>query len=161
MFHVGDTKKTHHDQLRECVCNTPVGAVLESVDPKRFDEFYEFYLQDFVRTVHRCHHKNKKHTEMELRVGSSLLYNINKLKINHTYFQLVSDALDHIVHCSEFQHHSLTSMIAALHLAYGTNKTQIFWFSQLVAHTPSIMQSLVGTLPSNDCSEMVYNYYKL
>ena len=71
-------------------------------------------------------------------------------------FQLVSDALDHIVHCSVFQHKSLTSMIAALHLAYGMNKSQILWFNQLVSHSPSIMYSLRGMVPSKEFPEMVY-----
>ena len=73
------------------------------------------------------------------------------------FLQLVSDALDHIVHCSVFQHRSsLTSMIAALHLAYGMNKSQILCFNQLVSHSPSIMYSLQGMLPLEDIPEMVY-----
>ena len=72
------------------------------------------------------------------------------------FAQLVFDALDHIVHCSVFQHKSsLTSMIAALHLAYGMNKSQLLWFNQLVSHSPSIMLSLEGVLPSEDAQEMV------
>ena len=72
------------------------------------------------------------------------------------FLQLVSDALDHIVHCSVFQHKSsLTSMIAALHLAYGMNKSQLLWFNQLVSHSPSIMLRLQGVLPSEDTQEMV------
>ena len=47
-------------------------------------------------------------------------------------------------------------MIAALHLAYGMNKSQILWFNQLVSHSPSIMYSLQGMLPLEDVPEMVY-----
>ena len=60
------------------------------------------------------------------------------------------------MHCSVFQHKSLTSMIAALHLAYGLNKSQILWFNQLVSHSPSIMYSLQGMFPSKDLPEMVF-----
>ena len=46
-------------------------------------------------------------------------------------------------------------MIAALHLAYWMNKSQILWFNQLVSHSPSIMYSLQGVLPLDDIPEMV------
>ena len=46
-------------------------------------------------------------------------------------------------------------MIAALHLAYGMNKSQLLWFNQLVSHSPSIMLSLEGVLLSEDAQEMV------
>ena len=49
-------------------------------------------------------------------------------------------------------------MIAALHLAYGMNKSQILWFNQLVSHSPSIMSSLEGVLPLEDVPEMVYYF---
>ena len=69
--------------------------------------------------------------------------------------QLISDALNQIVQSSLFQHQSLVSMIAALHLAYGTSKSQILWFSELVSHSPGIMHSLVGMLPSRDIADLV------
>ena len=73
--------------------------------------------------------------------------------------QLVSDALNHIVHCSTFRHESFTSMIAALHLAYETNKSKILWFGQIVAHSPGTMKSLVGMFPSKELPDMVLLVY--
>ena len=70
--------------------------------------------------------------------------------------QLVSDALNHMVMCSEFQHDSLISRVAALHIVHWTTKSQILWFSQLVSHSPSIMERLLGVLPPNDFPEMVF-----
>ena len=69
--------------------------------------------------------------------------------------QLVSDALNHMVMFSEFQHDSLISRIAALHIVHWATKSQILWFGQLVSHSPSIMESLLGVLPPNDFPEMV------
>ena len=56
----------------------------------------------------------------------------------------------------EFQHNSLISRVAALHIVHWTTKSQILWFSQLVSHSPSIMESLLGVLPPNDFPEMVF-----
>ena len=67
----------------------------------------------------------------------------------------MSDALNHMVMCSEFQHKKLISRIAALHIIHWNNKSQILCFSQLVSHSPSIMEKLVGVLPSPDFPEMV------
>ena len=61
-----------------------------------------------------------------------------------------------MVLCSEFQHDSLISRIAALHIVHWTTKSQILWFGQLVSHSPSIMESLLGVLPPNDFPEMVF-----
>ena len=71
----------------------------------------------------------------------------------------MSDALDHMVMCSEFQHDKLISRIAALHIVHWNNKSQILCFGQLVSHTPSIMDKLVGVLPSHDFPEMVIIYF--
>lgn len=62
------SKQTHHQQLCELVQDTPVGAVLESVHSEDFEEFYKFYLHDFVKSVHKCNHKRMEHNSMELRV---------------------------------------------------------------------------------------------
>ena len=77
---------------------------------------------------------------------------------SNMFMQLVSKALDHVIHCSEFRYQSLISMVVALHIAYETNQTSIFWFSQIVTHSPSIMQSLVGKLPKIECSKVVNSY---
>ena len=68
----------------------------------------------------------------------------------------MSDALNHMVMCSEFQHDSLISRITALHIIHWNSKSQILCFGQLVSHSPSIMEKLEGVLPSPDFPEMVF-----
>ena len=46
-------------------------------------------------------------------------------------------------------------MVAALHLAYEMNKSQILFFNQLVSHSPSIMYSLERMFPPKELPEMV------
>lgn len=69
--------------------------------------------------------------------------------------QLVSGALNNLVHRAEIDHHSLISRIAALHLVYETHKSHILWFGQLITHFPSIMESLTRVLPATYAPEMV------
>ena len=70
--------------------------------------------------------------------------------------QLVSSALDHMVHGLRKQHQSLISLIAALHLAYGSSRPHILWFGQLVSQHPSVNKDLQGTLPRKGFSGMVF-----
>ena len=67
-MHTGSSRKTHHAQLCEFILATPVGAVLESVDTEHCEDFYEYYLHDFVRSVHRCKHRKTEHDNMEYQV---------------------------------------------------------------------------------------------
>ena len=60
----------HHEQLCEFVRDTPVGAVLESVESHNCEEFYKLYLHDFVIGVHRCKHKSSDLTAMEIQVST-------------------------------------------------------------------------------------------
>ena len=66
----GTNRQSHHNQLCEFIQTTPVGTVLESVDTENYEEFYKFYLHDFVRSVHRCKHRNAEHDDMEYQVCS-------------------------------------------------------------------------------------------
>ena len=78
-----------------------------------------------------------------------------------TYTQLISDALDSLVHGPEFAsidgHESLTGRIAALHIVYHFSRPQVFWFGQLVSHLPGTMTTLENKLPYDD-NEMVCVY---
>lgn len=56
------------EDLRDYICDTSVGAVLGSVDIENCEEFFEFYLHDFVRSVHRCKHREPMHNDMEYQV---------------------------------------------------------------------------------------------
>ena len=55
----------------------------------------------------------------------------------------------------EFDHESLISRIAALHLAFENNKSHILWFGQLISHFPSVMESLKEIETAADSPEMV------
>ena len=72
------------------------------------------------------------------------------------YIQLISDALNHLVHCSETYQQSLISRIAALHVVHWENRSQILWFGQLVSHSPSIMKNMLDVSPQDEFPEMVY-----
>lgn len=54
--------------LCEAVQQTPSGEVLESIDGVESEEFYKFYLHDFVKTVHKCHHKKEDLDATEYKV---------------------------------------------------------------------------------------------
>ena len=73
----------------------------------------------------------------------------------HTHTQLISDALDSLVHGPEFDdHESLTGRITALHIVYHFEKPKVFWFGQLVSHLPGTMTALEDKVP-HDGNEMV------
>ena len=76
-------------------------------------------------------------------------------------FQLVGAALDDMVHDDDFSsidgHDTLIKRMAALHIVYMLNKSQIMWFGQLVSQNPSIMLSLKDK-KSPDTSEMVFHF---
>ena len=52
-------------------------------------------------------------------------------------------------------HISLASRIAAVHVAYHSSESQIFWFGQLVSQLPGILKRLKDTVPS-ESDEMVH-----
>ena len=72
--------------------------------------------------------------------------------------QLIGDALDEMVHDDEFSsisgHDVLIMRVAALHVVYMLNQSQVMWFGQLVSQKPGIMLSLKDK-KSPDTSEMV------
>ena len=67
-FVAGWGKRQHHAQLCEFIVATPIGVILESVDKKNCEEFYEFYLHDFVWSVHKCNHRKAEHNIKECQV---------------------------------------------------------------------------------------------
>lgn len=68
----------------------------------------------------------------------------------HTHFstsmQLLESALDGLVHgdnyCTRDGNITLIHRIAALHIVYEMNRSQVLWFGQLVAHSPEVMVGL-------------------
>ena len=55
-------------QLCDLVSQTAVGEVLASVDEANCEEFYHYYLHDFVRSVHQCYHRHPKYENLEYKV---------------------------------------------------------------------------------------------
>ena len=64
----GSSRVQLHSQLCELVSQTSIGEVLESVDEADCEQFYQYYLHDFVRSVHQCHHKQDKSKNLEYKV---------------------------------------------------------------------------------------------
>ncbi len=74
--------------------------------------------------------------------------------------QLITDTLDHlIVNTSDFTSDvdciTLSSKVAAVHIAYHTTEHEIFSFGQLASVVPGILEPLHGRLPPARSPEMV------
>ena len=63
----GEGTQAQHEQLCAFIINSSVGGVLQTVS-RDYEEFYNFYLHDFVRTVHMCKYKDKALEDMEYEV---------------------------------------------------------------------------------------------
>ena len=59
-------------QLCDLVSQTAIGEVLASVDETNCEEFYQYYLHDFVRSVHWCLHRHQKSEKLEYKVCKML-----------------------------------------------------------------------------------------
>lgn len=59
-----------HLKLCELLAGTRTGEILASVNDNS-KEFYQFYLHDFVKSVHQVLHDK---STMEYEVGCSLIY---------------------------------------------------------------------------------------
>ena len=70
----GSTWGHLHSQLCDVVSQTAVGDVLGSVDETNCEEFFQYYLHDFVRSVHRCYYKQQKSKNLEYKVGLRTIY---------------------------------------------------------------------------------------
>ena len=67
-----ESLRSLHFQLCELVSQTTIGEVLESVDEAYCEEFYQYYLHDFVRGVHRCYHKQQQLGNLEYKVDGEI-----------------------------------------------------------------------------------------
>ena len=74
----GSSRGQLHSQLCELVSQTAIGEVLGSVGEADCEEFYQYYLHDFVRSVHRCHHKQEKSENLEYKVHRGRLVKLWK-----------------------------------------------------------------------------------
>lgn len=57
-----------HEQLCLTVDTTAIGEVLKRVDETDCRDFYQRYLHDFVRLVHKCTHKQDEDQNREYEV---------------------------------------------------------------------------------------------
>lgn len=68
-FYVGGYWPEVHKKLCALVSDTPLGAVLLSVQDKgQCEELYRRYLHDFVHSVHKCTHKQEENNKVEYKV---------------------------------------------------------------------------------------------
>ena len=80
-YYTGSTWSHLQSQLCEVVSKTTVGDVLGSVGEAHCKEFFQYYLHDFVRSVHRCYYKQQKSKNLEYKVGLRMI-NIYRI---HTF----------------------------------------------------------------------------
>lgn len=81
--------------------------------------------------------------------------------MHHYFLQLICSSLDALVHGDRFNsvdgNISLLTRVAALHVAYQMNRSQVLLFGQLVALYPGIMVHLSKV--EHDKNEMVLQLY--
>ena len=74
---IGEGTQAQHEQLCAFIVDSSVGGVLQTVRGD-CEEFYSFYLHDFVRSAHTCKHKNASLEDLEYKVfikfGIIILY---------------------------------------------------------------------------------------
>ena len=68
----GNDKSKLLKQLHLAVDTTPSGEVLKKVNEEDWDDFYQRYLHDFVRLVHKCSDKLDDDQIREYEVNSWL-----------------------------------------------------------------------------------------
>ena len=79
---VGSNKQQIHRQLCELVSGTSLGEILATViDGAQCEELYRRYLHDFVRTVHKCPHKQDDIVRYEYQVQTRALLHVHRVKL--------------------------------------------------------------------------------
>ena len=81
----GSTWGPLHSQLCEVVSQTAVGDVMGSVGEADCEEFFQYYLHDFVRSVHRCYYKQQKSKDLEYKVGLRMIHGKCIIPFLHAY----------------------------------------------------------------------------
>ena len=67
-FFAGSDAKQLLKQASSLISQTSLGDVLGSIIEADLDRLYKCYLQDFVRSAHRCYHKDPTLSLKELKV---------------------------------------------------------------------------------------------
>ena len=69
LVHVGNSRPALHKQLCEAIHQMEVGEALSSVQNDYCEDFYKYYLHDFVRNVHKSQNKKQDQAETEYTVN--------------------------------------------------------------------------------------------
>ena len=68
-YNVGSSRQQIHRQLCKLVSDTSLGEILISVqEDGQCEELYRRYIHDFVRSVHKCTHKQNETVKHEYKV---------------------------------------------------------------------------------------------
>lgn len=65
----GNNRQVLHRQLCEAIYHMEVGDVLKSVEDEYCEDFYKYYLHDFVRLAHNSQHKKQEQEQEEYNVS--------------------------------------------------------------------------------------------
>ena len=70
--HAGKSATEILKQICSLVSQTPLGEVLGSVPDGEQLQLYDCYLHDYVKSVHKCYHKNEEVSMQEYNVCAEL-----------------------------------------------------------------------------------------
>jgi hypothetical protein len=120
--------------------NTPIALVLVKVPKSHHNELYQFYLRDFIRSVHYVSHQ----------------------QANNEY-EVIVRAIDTIVTGPEFARSITTfiSLLAAIHVVYHSYEQEIMWFGQLTTHIPGILIHLSNIEYDAHCIDLQLQAVKI
>ena len=67
--HAGNNRQALHKQLCEAIHQMEVGEVLALVRDEYCEDFYKYYLHDFVRTIHKSQNSETEQVGAEYSVS--------------------------------------------------------------------------------------------
>lgn len=62
-------KQTLFSKAHTLLKDTSLGQILESVSENDCDELFNYYINDFVKSVHQCYHDDSSFHDMEYTVS--------------------------------------------------------------------------------------------
>ena len=77
-YNVGNNRQALHKQLCEAIHQMEVSEVLSSVQDDYCEDFYKYYLHDFVRNVHKSQNKKQEQAEAEHSVSICYVQQVSK-----------------------------------------------------------------------------------
>lgn len=85
MYDLGNDRQALHKQLCEGIQQTEISEVLKSVKDGCCEEFYKYYLHDYVRNIHQSQHKEQDEQEEEYNVSSHSTYHYTIMIIRNIW----------------------------------------------------------------------------